>query len=46
MEITPNSATKYYCNFCDVKCSKKVDWERHIATRKHTNRTMSNNLEQ
>jgi hypothetical protein len=46
MEITPNSATKYYCNFCDVKCSKKVDWERHIATRKHANRTMSNNLEQ
>jgi hypothetical protein len=46
MEITPNSTTKYYCKFCDVKCSKKVDWERHIATRKHTNRTMSNNLEQ
>lgn len=46
MEITPKSATKYYCNFCDVKCCKRVDWERHIVTRKHTYRTMANNLEQ
>ena len=45
MEITPNSATKFYCNICDFKCCKNVDWERHILTRKHTNRTMSNNLE-
>ena len=45
MEITPNSATKFYCNICDFKCCKNVDWGRHILTRKHTNRTMSNNLE-
>ena len=36
MEITPNSATKFYCNICDFKCCKNVDWERHILTRKHT----------
>ena len=32
--------------FVMLNALKKVDWERHIATRKHTNRTMSNNLEQ
>lgn len=23
------------CNFCDVKCSRKNDWDRHILTTKH-----------
>ena len=30
-----NSAQNYTCNFCDIKCSKKNDWERHIITAKH-----------
>ena len=45
MEITPKNSTKFYCNICDFKCCKNVDWERHILTRKHTNRTTANTLE-
>jgi len=30
-----NSAQNYTCEFCDIKCSKKNDWERHIMTAKH-----------
>jgi len=28
----------YYCQFCDYKCSKVFNWERHIITSKHTKR--------
>jgi len=30
-----NSAHKYKCEFCNISCSKKNDWIRHINTRKH-----------
>ena len=30
-----NSAQNYNCELCDIKCSKKNDWERHILTAKH-----------
>ena len=30
-----NSAKKYMCEFCNISCSKKNDWSRHINTRKH-----------
>jgi hypothetical protein len=46
MEITPNYANKFHCNFCDFTCSKNIDWSRHILTRKHINRTNSHSLEQ
>ena len=46
MEITPNYAKLHQCIECDFKCCKKVDWERHISTAKHKNRTKSNILEQ
>lgn len=26
----------FECETCDFKCSKKYSWERHVATRKHT----------
>ncbi len=42
MEITPNYANKFHCNICDFKCSKNIDWTRHILTRKHINRTNIN----
>ena len=29
----------YSCSECIFQCSKKCEWERHIATRKHVNRT-------
>ena len=46
MEITPKNSAKFYCKSCDFECCKNVDWGRHLLTRKHTNRTMTNNLEQ
>ena len=32
-------AEKYYCKVCDFRCSKKSNYERHILTAKHKNRT-------
>jgi hypothetical protein len=32
-------AKKYYCNDCDYNCNKKSDWNKHIMTAKHINRT-------
>ena len=46
MENTPFYAEKRHCSHCDFKCSKNVDWERHINTLKHKNRTNLNNIEQ
>jgi hypothetical protein len=46
MEITPKTAILRHCISCDFKCSKNVDWDRHISTAKHQNRTNLNNLEQ
>ena len=45
MEITPKNAIKFYCEVCDFKCCKRVDWDRHILTRKHINRTALNAIE-
>ena len=36
--VTPDSAfsaPKYGCDICDVVCSKKNDYDRHILTQKH-----------
>jgi hypothetical protein len=46
MNFTPKNAIKYTCVNCDFTCSKESDWNRHISTRKHKNRTTLNNLEQ
>ena len=46
MEITPDYAILRQCIQCDFKCSKNIDWNRHILTLKHKNRTLLNNLEQ
>ena len=46
MEITPDYAILRQCIQCDFKCSKNIDWKRHILTLKHKNRTLLNNLEQ
>ena len=29
------SANPYMCNFCNIICSKKNDWDRHLLTNKH-----------
>jgi len=36
---TPKNAEKFTCNICNFKCSKKSDFNRHIMTAKHKNRT-------
>ena len=40
--FSANSAKIYVCNFCDVKCIRKNDWDRHILTQKHVG-TVSGN---
>jgi len=32
---SPKLAEKYYCEYCDYKCSKRSDFNKHILTRKH-----------
>ena len=34
---TSDTAEGFYCNYCDFKCSKKGDWNRHIGRQKHLN---------
>ena len=36
-DFTPKTLTKYYCEPCDFKCSKKSDHARHLTTLKHFN---------
>ena len=42
MEKTPKNAECYECKNCHFKCCKESDWNRHILTAKHKNRTKSN----
>uniref|UniRef100_A0A6C0KVP5 C2H2-type domain-containing protein n=1 Tax=viral metagenome TaxID=1070528 RepID=A0A6C0KVP5_9ZZZZ len=37
--------TFYSCNLCDVKCSKKSDYDRHMITAKHKKRANGSILE-
>lgn len=30
-----------YCEYCDYKCSKKYNWDKHILTSKHIHATYS-----
>ena len=34
---TPKTPPNFDCEKCDLKCSKKSEWTRHILTRKHVN---------
>ena len=40
--FSANSAKIYECKFCNVKCSKKNDWSRHLSTDKHLRKYNSN----
>ena len=44
IQIPQFSANKYLCTFCNINCSKKNDWNRHILTAKH-NRNIGNKQE-
>jgi hypothetical protein len=37
-------ANEFYCEYCDYKCCKKYNWDKHISTTKHKSATNSNNL--
>ena len=43
--FSANSAKKYKCEFCNISCSKKNDWDRHINTLKHKRKSDLQNLE-
>jgi hypothetical protein len=38
----PKNAEYFNCNYCDFKCFKKSNWDTHLMTRKHQNRTKLN----
>jgi len=42
--FTPNYAD-FCCKICDFKCCKKVDWSRHVKTKKHMYRHSGNKME-
>ena len=42
MNFTPKNADSLICKECDFTCCKKSDWDRHLSTRKHKNRTNAN----
>jgi len=46
MEKSPKVAKLCICNYCNYKCSKKSDYNKHILTSKHQNNVKLNNLEQ
>ena len=46
MKNSQKLAQNYVCNYCDYTCSRKNDYDKHILTPKHKNRTTLNTLEQ
>ena len=46
MKSATKSSQKYECTHCDFICCKQSEWNRHILTRKHKNRTNVEHLEQ
>ena len=46
MEKMPENADFFTCNICYFKCYKKSNYDHHLLTSKHKNRTNLNNLEQ
>ena len=36
----PKNADFYYCKICDFKCCKKSNYDKHLLTAKHQNRTL------
>ena len=44
MNFTPKNADSLICKECDFTCCKKSDFDRHLSTRKHKNRTNANTI--
>ena len=37
-----NFTKKYYCEYCDISCSRNTEWVRHLATSKHKKMSLGN----
>ena len=46
MNLSPKIALNFTCTICDYKCSKHFDFNKHLLTAKHKNRTILNDFEQ
>jgi hypothetical protein len=46
MENSQKVALNFCCKSCNYECSKKNDFDKHLSTPKHENRTILNVLEQ
>ncbi len=46
MNIMPISFQKFHCEYCNFNCSKQSNYNKHIMTAKHINRTNPHFLEQ
>jgi hypothetical protein len=46
MEKMPKNAEKIECENCSFICYKQSNYDKHLLTAKHKNRTILNNLEQ
>jgi hypothetical protein len=46
MEKMPKNAKKFICKECDFVCYKHSNFDKHILTSKHKNRTILNDFEQ
>lgn len=45
-ELSVKNVNNFNCKKCHFECSRKYDWDRHMSTRKHKNRTLLNDFEQ
>jgi hypothetical protein len=45
MKKMPENAILFECNICDFKCFKLSNYDKHLLTSKHKNRTKLNKLE-
>jgi len=32
----------FSCNYCDINCSRKSEWDRHVMTKKHNSNITGN----
>jgi hypothetical protein len=43
-KMSKTSSIEFSCQYCDYKCCKKFNWDRHILTSKHLKSTNSNKI--
>jgi hypothetical protein len=43
-KTSKSSCIEFICEYCDYKCSKKFNWDRHILTSKHLKSTNINKI--